>query len=127
MAHSKQIDFSHGQKTREFTVMLQDLFPVVEHFLAESEWANILFFLANKKANIDELRKIRMALKNVETKMGNYFPDYMPPKPQSIGKYPMEGVLAGAIYNLVQMSMHLRGLSDQFITMMEHGQDPNRL
>ena len=122
-----KVDFSHGEKTREFVLTLHEVFPILEHFLHEDDWATIVFFLAEKKTDLVELKKIRQALKAAEDKFAQYYPSFMPPKPTAGNRYKLEGVLSVAVYNIVQMLMHLRGLADDFITMLEHGQNPNRL
>ena len=122
-----KVDFSAGEKTREFLLTLHEVFPIIEHFLREEDWATIVFFLAEKKTDLPELRKINRALKYAEDKFAKYYPAFMPPKPKTTNRYPFEGVLATSVYNLVQMLMHLRGLAENFIAMLEHGQNPNRM
>ena len=124
---ANKVDFSTGEKTREFLLTLHEVFPILEHFLKEEDWATIVFFLSEKKIDLQELRQISKALKRAEDKFSQYYPSFMPPKPKPTKRYPFEGVLAVAVYNLAQMLMHLRGLADNFITMLEHGQNPNRL
>jgi hypothetical protein len=122
-----KVDFSHGEKTREFLLTLHEVFPLLEHFLKEDDWATIVFFLSEKKIDLNDLRKIRKALQAAEEKFGNYYPSFMPPKPRHTGRYAFEGVLAVAVYNIVQMLMHLNSLADNFIALLEHGQNPNHL
>ena len=122
-----KVDFSHGEKTREFLLTLHEVFPLIEHFLEEEDWATIVFFLSDKKTDLKELRKIRTGLKRAEEKFERYYPSFMPPKPKPTNRYTFEGVLAVSVYNMVQMLMHLRGLADNFISMLEHGQNPNRM
>lgn len=122
-----KIDFSRGAKTREYLLTLHEVFPMIEHFLEEADWATLVFFLSEKKADLEDLKKIHQGLVRAEAKFQRYYPAFMPPKPKPTNRYAFEGVLAVAIYNMMQMLMHLRSLSDSFISTLERGQNPNLL
>jgi hypothetical protein len=120
-----KVDFSTGERTQEFLLTLHEVFPLIEHFLECDEYADIVFFLSEKKVDMQELCQIRDAIENVERKLGRYYPSFMPPKPKPSNRYTFEGVLAVAVFNLTQMLTHLGGLADDFIVLLEHGQDPS--
>jgi hypothetical protein len=121
-----KMDFNHGEKTREFVLTLHEVFPLLEHFLREDDWATIVIFLTDKKTDLTELRKIKNALKSAEGKFAKYYPTFMPPKPKATNRYKLEGVFAIVVYNMVQMLIHLQELADEFILLLEHGQNPNK-
>jgi len=124
---SSKIDFSHGTKTREFVLTLHEVFPIIEHFLVERDWATIVFFLSEKTTSLEGLCEIRTALKKAEDKFKRYYPNFMPPKPKPSARYPFESVLATSVYNIVQVLLHLEELADGFIAALERGKDPTRL
>lgn len=123
---SLTIDFSDGPKTREFVLTLHEVFPLIEHFLTEQHWATIVFFLSSKTTDVDELREIKKALRLAQEKFERYYPSFMPPTPNTTGRYSSEGVMASAVFSLVQVLIDLQELSEGFIATMERGKDPTR-
>jgi len=121
-----KIDFSTGAKTREFILTLHEVFPVLEHFFTEQDWATIVFFLSNKKTNLEELREIRQALQKAEVKFNRYYPNFTSPSPKTTTRYAYESVLSTSIYNIVQILVYLQDLADEFIAALERGKDPTR-
>lgn len=109
------IDFEMGDKPREFLLTLHEIFPLLEHFLEEEDWAAILVILTEKKATLAELKKMRRAFKIADSKLREYYPTMVPPKPKVVGRYPFEGVLAVVVNNLSQMLVYMHSRLDYFI------------
>jgi len=109
------IDFEVGDKPREFLLSLTEIFPLLEHFLEEEDWATVLMVLTQKKATVEDLKKMREAFAVAATKLKDYYPSMVPPKPKVVGRYPLEGVLATVVNNLAQMIAYMHTRLDYFI------------